>query len=106
MRILHLIFTFNIGGAENLLIDIVNKQCQNNDVALFVINNLFSESMLARIDKRVTLKLLKRKPGSIQPVLFLKLNTWILKFKPDIIHCHESNILMYVIFMDVVLLDL
>ena len=98
MHILHLIFTFNIGGAENLLIDIVNKQCCNNDVAVYVINDSYSQSMLNQIDKRVTVKLLNRKKGSMKPFLLFKLNNWVLNFRPDIIHCHESNILKYIFF--------
>ena len=49
-------------------------------------------------DLRVTVKLLNRKKGSMKPFLLFKLNNWVLNFRPDIIHCHESNILKYIFF--------
>lgn len=38
MRIVHCIWSFNIGGAESMLVDIVNEQVKNNSVYLIIIN--------------------------------------------------------------------
>ena len=32
MKIVHLIWSFNSGGAENMLVDIINQQIENNIV--------------------------------------------------------------------------
>ena len=49
MKILHIIFSFNIGGSETMLVDIINKQVQKHEVTLCVINNLYDEKLLNTI---------------------------------------------------------
>ena len=95
MKILHIIFSFNIGGAENLLIDIINRQALRYKLSLCIINDVYNEDLLAQIDKRVELLLLNRRPGSQNIVDVIKLNYHLLHFNPSVIHCHDSNIIKY-----------
>lgn len=93
MRITHCIYNFDSGGgAENLLIDILNKMCLLNDLQLIVVNNIYDTEMLGRIDKRVKIITLNRIPGSRTLLPIIKLNLELIKFKPQIVHCHNYTI--------------
>ena len=96
MKILHIIFSFNIGGSETMLVDIINKQVQKHEVTLCVINNLYDEKLLNTIDKRVKIILLNRTPSSHNLFDVLRLNYWVHHKTFQVIHCHDCNILKYV----------
>lgn len=91
MKILHVIFSFHIGGAENLLVDILNAQVKSQTVALFVINDEYNPDLWAKINPRIPVYLLKRKKGSLNPLKVIKANRIILNYNPDIIHFHDHN---------------
>lgn len=93
MKILHLIFSFNVGGAESMLVDIANRQALNNDVYVYVINSMYDQDMIDAFDKMITVHLFNRKVGSKNIFKIMKINFDILKLNPDIIHCHDSNII-------------
>lgn len=92
MKILHAIFCLNTGGAETMLVDIVNEQCKNNNVFLVIINNKYSEELLSCIDKKVRVYKIQRPEGGRNPLKILNLNYFVLKINPDVIHCHNANI--------------
>lgn len=93
MRIAHLIFSFETGGSETMLIDIVNKQVEKLDVVLIILNNKIDENLLFKIDCRVKIYRLNRAPGSKNILPLIKLNIVLYKLKIQIIHCHNSNII-------------
>ena len=74
MKILHLIWSMTNGGAENMLVDIINYQVKHEDVSLLVVNDLYDESIFARLNKRCQVKMLKRDVGSKNPFVRLRLN--------------------------------
>ncbi len=92
MRILHIGYMFTIGGAETMLVDIINKQVEFAEVALCIINERINYSLLDKIDKRVKRILIMRKERSINPLKFIKLNIEINRFRPDIVHSHQDII--------------
>ena len=49
MRLLHCIFSFNVGGAETMLIDIINQQVQIHEVGLCIINNAYDINLINKI---------------------------------------------------------
>lgn len=98
MKILHLIFSFNVGGAETMLIDIINQQIQKHKVALLIINNQCNETLIRKINSKVDIILLNRIPKSRNIVDVFRLNYYLSKIHPDIIHCHEFNIIKYIFF--------
>ena len=51
MRILHLIYSLNVGGAERIVITLANYQVQSNQVGLCIINNLYSQKLLNELDR-------------------------------------------------------
>ena len=97
MKITHCIYNLDSGGgAENLLIDIVNSMCTQHDVELIIINNVYDQAMLDRIDKRVKVVTLNRKQGSRSIVPILRLNWELLRFGSQIVHCHNFSIPAYI----------
>ncbi len=80
-----------IGGAQVLTVGLLNEMCATNDVALIIINNIWSKELLGRLDPRIEVFFLNRKQGNRSIWPLLKLNAMLYKLKPDIIHCHEPN---------------
>ena len=51
MRILNLLFSFTVGGTERLVTDVCNSLVkQDNDVHLFIVNDLVDDAMINRVD--------------------------------------------------------
>ncbi len=92
-KVIHIIWALNSGGAENMLVDIVNEQCKTENVGLIIINNLYDLSIFKRIDKRVKVWMIKRKPSGINPLPILKLNLFLLKLDYFCLHCHNNELI-------------
>ena len=105
MKIIHLVFSFNLGGAETMLIDILNEQSKDNDVSLIIINNSYNVDLLDKIDKKVSLYFIVRQEGSRSMFPLIKLNFLLFRLKPQIIHSHQSAVvkLLLPIFENLVL---
>lgn len=89
MKICHLIYALNIGGAETMLVDIINEQVKTDTVCLTIINNEINTHLLNMIDSQVKVFKINRKPGSKIPFSIIKLNLLLFIFNPDVIHCHN-----------------
>lgn len=98
MKIMHLIFSFNVGGSEVLLADVIEQQVKNDTVTLLVINDIYHKELLDSIHHKADVILLNRKKGSRNVIDILKLNWHIFRLRPDMIHCHDSNISKYIAF--------
>ena len=93
-KIVHLIFTLEIGGSENMLVDVANEQAAYADVTIILINNKFNSDLTRRIGTGVHFYSLKREEGNKRSVWFLiKLWFLLLRIRPDIIHCHNHEII-------------
>lgn len=91
-KIAHVFSHFNIGGAQTMLADIMNVQVQTCKVTLFVLLDDVNERLLASLDKRIKVVLLKRHVGSRNYYPYLKLN-FLLNFSGyDVVHIHEITI--------------
>lgn len=88
MKIAHIHWSLGTGGIETMLPDIVSEQAKTNEVALIIVNDWVEKSILAKVDKRVKVVLLNRHAGSKNPLPFIKLNLFLMRFRPDIIHTH------------------
>ena len=92
MRIAHIHWSLGTGGIETMLPDIANEQAKTNDVALIIINDWVEPSILTKVNQeRVKVVLINRHEGSKNPWPIIKLNLFLMKFRPDIIHCHAYN---------------
>lgn len=94
MKIIQAIFCFTVGGAETMLIDIVNEQCKTDDVSLIIVNDKVDMSYIDRIDKRVNILLVGRKEGDKLGLIkaYRKINSFVKKISPDVIHCHVGDL--------------
>lgn len=92
MKIVHLLWGLGTGGIENMLVDIVNQQVDGNEISLIVINDMIEESIKARLDKRIRVYCCGRKLKSKNPLPFLKLNFYLWKTSPEIVHVHYDKI--------------
>jgi glycosyltransferase involved in cell wall biosynthesis len=92
MKIVHLLWGLSTGGIENMLVDIVNQQVDGNEISLVVINDMIDESIKERLDKRVRVYCCGRKLKSKNPLPLLKLNFYLWKTKPEIVHVHYDKI--------------
>ena len=92
MKIVHCFFTMDMGGAQVLAVDMLNKMCVEHETALIIVNNCHSQALLDKLDQRVALHKIDRREGSRNPWPLLKFNLLLRRLKPDIIHCHEPDI--------------
>lgn len=93
MKIVHCIFSFTVGGAETMLVDILDRQSLNHDVSLVVVNDIYDENLLATVSDRVRIIKLDRRSGSFPLVGMIRLNWLLRKMAPDIIHVHDNKLL-------------
>ncbi len=92
MHVVHLIYSFHIGGTESMLLDIMRHQeAMGADVTLVIINNDFNQQLLDTIDPRVRVVKFNRSPGCKNPLQILHLNYLIRRLKPDVIHTHNER---------------
>lgn len=99
MRIAHIHWSLGTGGIETMLPDIANEQAKTNEVALIIINDWVEPSILAKVNQEmVKVVLINRHEGSKNPWPIIKLNLFLMKFRPDVIHTHayrEINLVFY-----------
>lgn len=93
MKIAHCIYSFKMGGAETLLIDLINRQVKQHDIFLLIINDRINKELISQIDPRAKVIQLKRTPKSRNPWFIIKLN-WLLwvKIKPNVLHLHSYTL--------------
>lgn len=93
MKIMYLVYSFTTGGTERLLVDICNEMVKrDNEVFLYIVNDLYDNKMIELIDENVTIELQKRSVG--EKNLFntmKKITKFVKENKIDIVHCNSLN---------------
>lgn len=80
-----------------MLVNIANAQAESAaDVYIIIINELYEESLLHAIDKRVKIRFINRARYSRNPSFIWRLNRYLLEIKPDVIHLHDSSLYNYI----------
>lgn len=93
MRIVHVIFQMMTGGLETMLADIVNEQAgRGHQVEILIVNRGENVDIMSTIDPRVKISRFDRTPGAAPLLLMLRLNVWLLRRRPDIIHLHMHKL--------------
>lgn len=88
MRIAHIIWALGTGGAETMLVDIANVQCETENVVIAVVTDLIDNRLLTKINPQCEVRLFNRKKGSRNLMPWIKLNLFLCRYRPDIIHFH------------------
>lgn len=91
MKIVHILFSFNTGGIENLIVDILNNWDKEDQLFLIIINDSYNASLLSKIKSNVTVLCLDREPGGEKIKYEFILMKTLLRINPDIIHVHNNS---------------
>lgn len=99
MNILYTVFSFNTGGIEKLLIDIINSwnDIENYNLFLCIINEDYDEKLIKLINnnKNIKIILLNRPKGNRNFKFILEYMNIVIKYKIDIIHCQSINVVKF-----------
>ena len=97
MKVTHIFWSLGFGGIETMLVNIANAQAEaGSEVSVLIINELYEQSLVNSLDKRVNLVFLNRKKGAITPWFIVRLNRILKRSKPDVIHLHRSDLYHFV----------
>lgn len=88
MKVLHLIMSFNTGGAEQLIIDLINKNNKVNQ-ELVIINDVYEQNMIEKIENKSNIKFIGRPESSKNLIYLIRMIILVKKMSPNIIHCHN-----------------
>lgn len=91
MKILHFVSSFNNGGIETMLVNLVNLQIRRHEVGIVVFTDNVLDSLAKRLDSRIRLIKIGKPVGSKNLLYFLKLQREYLRYEPDILHLHDHN---------------
>ncbi len=94
-KILHAVTLSSVGGAQSVVVNLANSQCELNEV--YVLSSSSCEAWKA-LDKRVHVLVIKELQKNIGPkdvIVVLKLFYWSKKLRPDIVHLHSSKMGMF-----------
>ena len=97
MRIAHVVFSFNPFGIEHLLVDMLNNWSAEDELMLCIVNNAYDRAMIddIRVRANVTVVRLNRPEGQGKLRYLRKLNAVLSGFRPDVVHCHSNNVLLF-----------
>ena len=93
MKIMYLLFSFTVGGTEKLVSDICNEMiCQGQKVYLYIVNDYYSEDMLANLSDKIHVTLQKRKIGNENIFKTMqKIARFVNKERIDVVHCNSFD---------------
>ncbi|HAT4119820.1 TPA: glycosyltransferase [Clostridium perfringens] len=93
MNILYTVFSFNFGGIEKLLVDILNEwKNEKDNVFLCIINDNYDEELIKKIsNKNVKILFLNRSEGGRKIHYIRKYIKIVKENSIDIIHCQCVN---------------
>lgn len=92
MNIVYVVFSFNVGGIEKLLIDVLNNICTKEDnIYLYIINNNYDFKLLSEISDKVNIICVNREPKDKKIKYMIDFAKFVKKEKVDVIHCQCIN---------------
>lgn len=89
MKVTHIVWTLLTGGIETMLVNIINEQVKTEEVELVIINDLYYAPLLNKLSPLCKVHFCKRTPGAKNPWPIIKLNYWLRRFSPDVVHLHS-----------------
>ena len=102
MKVMYLIFSFNVGGIERLLVDQCNGMAaRGHMVTLCIINEDVTESILKEISPDVEVLMLHRPAGGRQMPYMRALAKEVQRRQVEILHCEGMNCVLFSILAKV-----
>lgn len=92
MKIAHVVWSLMVGGVETMLVNIINEQVKTEEVELFIVNDKYFEPLLCKLSPKCKVKFCQRREGSYNPIPLIRLNIWLWRFMPDIVHVHSYRL--------------
>ena len=92
IKITHIVWSLATGGVETMLVNIINEQVKFLDVQLIIVNDRVETSLISKISRHCIIVKVGRKPGSKNYFDVAKLNVYLFKFQPNIIHLHSTGL--------------
>lgn len=93
MKIMYLLFSFTVGGTERLVANICNEmQKRNNEIHLYIVNDLVDDALIYSLDKQVKVCLQKRKIGSGNLAsTSIRIAEYVRNNDIEVIHCNSFD---------------
>lgn len=92
MHILHCTYSMEVGGAETMLVDIMNGQVKRGHrVTLLIVNDRESAQVMNAVDPAVDIVRFRRREGAAPLLMMARLNMAIARLRPDIVHVHHEK---------------
>ena len=80
-----------------MLVEIANRQAEKgHKVGIIIVNDIIYSELKAHIAPQISVKEMRRKVGSKNPLALFKTAGAIRKFRPDVIHMHHVNLVPFV----------
>jgi len=98
MKVIHIIWSLSVGGAESMLVDILNEQSKTEEVHLVIVNKIESIKLVDKISKKVIIHRINRKPGSRNVLMALLANVKLWRLRSDVLHFHTHELLQFCLF--------
>ncbi len=92
MKIIHCITLSILGGAQSVIVNLANKQAEDNEVYIISSADQTAWISLSKKIHIISIKELKREISILDIIVFLKLVYYRFIIKPDIVHLHSSKI--------------
>ena len=99
MKIVHVNWTFGLGGIETMLVNIANEQVNaGHDIHIVIMEHgLVEHSFLKELHPSIKIHYAHRRYGAMDMIAVLRFN-WILeRIRPDVIHLHGSTVYKYIL---------
>ncbi|MBN1599805.1 MAG: glycosyltransferase family 4 protein [Bacteroidales bacterium] len=90
-KIVHIVWSFNFGGIQTMVADLMNEQVKSNIVHFIIINDNIAESLEQKLSSDIKVYKLNRRIGSLGIFKIIRLNLILYSVKADVIHCHIDN---------------
>ena len=90
---MQLLFSFTVGGAEKLVVDLSNQLIKRgHEVHVYVVNDLYDESMLELLSDQIKVVLQKRAVSGHAKIKTIKCITkYIIDERIEIVHCNSFS---------------
>ena len=104
MKVLHINFSFTIGGIDNMMIDIMKHQLLKGvDVCLMIINDRVDKDVYNDIPKGVKVFLIRRPPSSKNVIYICKIYWFIISYDVHLLLIFQIKHFFYLVFSTTIL---
>ncbi len=94
MNILNVVYNFNSGGVERLVIDVSNQMIrQKQNASVCIISSNYSDNLVCQFDNKVNIFFLKKRNNFRHIGFLLQLNKVIRKNHIQIMHVHQGALM-------------